>query len=82
MFGDWPYNTNLLNNANLLIDSVNGDPEVSLVMHVGDIHSGSMACTSASVLPPIAASNSGLEPADFRPVSEIQIAGRLHARRQ
>jgi len=59
VFGDWPYNTNLLNNANLLIDSVNADPEVSLVLHVGDIHSGSMACTSANVLPPISASNPG-----------------------
>lgn len=59
VYGDWPYNLNLLNNANLLLDSVNSDPEVSLVMHVGDIHSGSMPCTSAGTLPPIAASNPG-----------------------
>jgi hypothetical protein len=56
-FGDWPYNQNLLDNASLLIDSVNADPRVSLVLHVGDIHSGSMPCTSAGILPPIPASS-------------------------
>ena len=59
VFGDWPYNQNLLNNAPLLIDSINADKKVSLVMHVGDIHSGSSACTSADILPPIATSNPG-----------------------
>jgi hypothetical protein len=59
VFGDWPYNENLLNNAPLLINSINSDPEVSLVIHVGDIHSGSMACTSSNILPPISTSNPG-----------------------
>jgi hypothetical protein len=59
VFGDWPYNQNLLNNAPLLIDSVNSDRDVSLVIHVGDIHSGSMACSSAGILPPISTSNPG-----------------------
>jgi hypothetical protein len=59
VFGDWPYNQNLLNNAPLLINSVNADPDVSLVIHVGDIHSGSMPCTSAGILPPIPASSPG-----------------------
>jgi len=59
VFGDWPYNQNLLDNAPLLIDSVNSDRDVSLVIHVGDIHSGSMACTSAATLPPISTSNPG-----------------------
>jgi hypothetical protein len=59
VFGDWPYNTLLLNSAPLLIDSVNSDRDVSLVMHVGDIHSGSMPCTSAGILPPISTSNPG-----------------------
>jgi len=59
VFGDWPYNQNLLDNAPLLIDSVNADPKVSMVIHVGDIHSGSMACTSAGILPPLASSNPG-----------------------
>lgn len=59
VFGDWPYNANLLNNANLLIDQVNADPDVKLVMHVGDIHSGSMPCTSAEILPPLQKSNPG-----------------------
>jgi len=44
----------LLDNAHLLINSVNSDRQVSLVMHVGDIHSGSMACTSAGILPALA----------------------------
>jgi hypothetical protein len=51
VFGDWPYSTVLLNSAHLLIDSVNGDPDVRLVLHVGDIHSGSMACTGAGLNP-------------------------------
>jgi hypothetical protein len=59
VFGDWPYSRILLNSAKLLIDSINSDPDVSLVMHVGDIHSGSMPCTSADILPPIATSNPG-----------------------
>lgn len=59
VFGDWPYSQLLLDKANLLIDSVNSDRDVSLVMHVGDIHSGSQPCTSAGILPPIAASNPG-----------------------
>jgi hypothetical protein len=59
VFGDWPYDQLLLENAALLIGSVNADAKVSLVMHVGDIHSGSMPCTSADILPPIAKSNPG-----------------------
>jgi hypothetical protein len=59
VFGDWPYNTNLLNNAPLLLNSVNSDRDVSLVLHVGDIHSGSMPCTSAGVLPPLPTADPG-----------------------
>jgi hypothetical protein len=59
VFGDWPYSQNLLTNAPLLIKSVNSDSDVSLVIHVGDLHSGSMACTSAGILPPIATSSPG-----------------------
>ncbi len=59
VFGDWPYSQVLLSNAALLTKSVNSDPDVSMVIHVGDIHSGSMACTSAGILPPIPTSNPG-----------------------
>jgi len=59
VFGDWPYSQNLLDKAKLLTDSVNADRDVSLVIHVGDIHSGSMPCTSAGILPPIPTSNPG-----------------------
>lgn len=59
VFGDWPYNQNLLDNAPLLINSINADRDVRQVIHVGDIHSGSMACTSAYILPPISTSNPG-----------------------
>ena len=59
VFGDWPYNTNLLNNAPLLLNSINSDRDVSLVLHVGDIHSGSMPCTSAGILSAITAANPG-----------------------
>ena len=45
VYGDWPYSSLLLNAAPLLLDSINSDPKVRLVMHVGDIHSGSMLCT-------------------------------------
>ncbi len=51
VFGDWPYSQNLKDSAPLLIESVNNDPKVSLVMHVGDIHSGSMPCTGAFLTP-------------------------------
>src|SRR3977135_348798 len=51
VFGDWPYSTVLLNSAQLLIDSINADPKVRLVLHIGDIHSGSMPCTGAGLSP-------------------------------
>jgi hypothetical protein len=57
VFGDWPYSTVLLDSARLLIDSVNADPRVSLVLHVGDIHSGSMPCTGAGLNPLPAGAN-------------------------
>jgi len=57
VFGDWPYSVVLLDSARLLIDSVNSVPEVSLVLHVGDIHSGSMPCTGAGLNPIPAGSN-------------------------
>ena len=70
VFGDWPYNQNLLTNAPLLINSVNADRDVSLVIHVGDIHPCSQPCTSAGVLPPIPGySGSQLEPSGVFPVS-------------
>jgi hypothetical protein len=59
VFGDWPYSQNLLNNAHLLTNSVNADHDVSLVIHVGDIHSGSMPCTSAGILPALSSANPG-----------------------
>lgn len=59
VFGGWPYSQVLLDNAPLLIDSINSDPKVSRVLHVGDIHSGSMPCTSAGILPPISTANPG-----------------------
>lgn len=59
VIGDWPYNQIQLENAHLLIDAVNMDIDVSRLIHVGDIHSGSMACTSAGFLPPIPTSDPG-----------------------
>jgi len=57
VFGDWPYSLDLLNAAPLLIDSINSDPKVRVVLHVGDIHSGSMPCTGAGLAPLPAGSN-------------------------
>ena len=65
VFGDWPYSQVLLDNAALLINSINSDPDVSLVLHVGDIHSGSQPCTSAGILPPIPASKPGWNPSIY-----------------
>lgn len=59
VFGDWPYSLNLLQSAPLLMDSVNADPQVRLVMHVGDIHSGSMPCTGAGLNPVPATADPG-----------------------
>ena len=52
VYGDAPYGTSPTDTAQLLatpafIDSVNADPDVSLVLHVGDIHSGSQYCTES-----------------------------------
>jgi hypothetical protein len=52
VFGDSPYGTSPTDNAQFLaspafIDSINADPDVELVLHVGDIHSGKQYCTEA-----------------------------------
>src|SRR5262245_53131847 len=52
VFGDAPYGTSPTDTAQLeatpaFIDSINADPDVSLVLHVGDIHSGKQYCTEA-----------------------------------
>jgi hypothetical protein len=51
VIGDWPYGKVLFDNANLLINSINADADVKLVLHVGDIHSGSQPCTGAGLNP-------------------------------
>jgi hypothetical protein len=50
VFGDAPYGTTPTDTSELeatpaFIASINGDPEVDLVLHVGDIHSGKQFCT-------------------------------------
>ncbi|MFT3924666.1 MAG: metallophosphoesterase [Myxococcales bacterium] len=52
VFGDAPYGTNPTDTAELsatpaFVDAVNADPDVELVVHVGDIHSGKQYCTEA-----------------------------------
>ncbi|MEA3155421.1 MAG: hypothetical protein QOK44_3010 [Betaproteobacteria bacterium] len=51
VFGDWPYSNALLQSAQTLIHSINADAKVSLILHIGDIHSGSMPCTGAGLNP-------------------------------
>jgi hypothetical protein len=52
VYGDAPYGTTPTDTAELdatpaFIDSINRDPKVDLVLHVGDIHSGKQYCTEA-----------------------------------
>lgn len=52
VFGDAPYGTTPTDDAEFkafpaFIAAVNSDPDVSLVLHVGDIHSGKQFCTEA-----------------------------------
>jgi hypothetical protein len=52
VYGDAPYGTTPTDTAEFkatpsFIDSVNADPNVGLVLHVGDIHSGKQYCTQA-----------------------------------
>jgi len=52
VYGDSPYGTSPTDTSQTLatpafIDSINADPNVSLVLHVGDIHSGKQYCTQA-----------------------------------
>lgn len=52
VYGDAPYGTKPADTAEFnatpaFIDSVNADPDVSGVIHVGDIHSGKQYCTEA-----------------------------------
>jgi len=65
VFGDWPYGPDLFAAAPPLIDSINSDPKVRLVLHVGDIHSGSQPCTGAGLVPPPTTSDPGYNQAVF-----------------
>jgi hypothetical protein len=52
VFGDAPYGTSNADTAEFgatpaFIDTINADPDVSSVVHVGDIHSGKQYCTEA-----------------------------------
>ncbi len=52
VYGDSPYGTTPTDTAQTLatpafINSINADPKVELVLHVGDIHSGKQYCTEA-----------------------------------
>jgi hypothetical protein len=52
VYGDVPYGTTPTDTAQFqafpgLVASVNADPDVALVMHIGDIHSGKQYCTEA-----------------------------------
>jgi len=55
VYGDSPYGSDLVNPPDTaqtektpaFIASINADPKVDLVLHVGDIHSGSQNCTEA-----------------------------------
>jgi hypothetical protein len=52
VFGDSPYGTTPTDTSEFVkfpgfIDSINADPDVSLVLDVGDIHSGKQFCTLA-----------------------------------
>src|SRR5262245_2066712 len=52
VYGDAPYGTTPTDTTEFLatpafIDSINTDPHVRLVVHVGDIHSGKQYCTEA-----------------------------------
>jgi len=51
VFGDWPYGPDVLAAAPRFIESINSDPKVRLVLHVGDIHSGTQPCTGAGLSP-------------------------------
>ena len=49
VYGDSPYGTSNADTAQFaatpaFIDTINADPKVSLVLHVGDIHSGKQSC--------------------------------------
>src|SRR5262249_13219454 len=52
VYGDSPYGTTPTDTAEFdaspaFIDSINADPDVRFVLHVGDIHSGKQYCTEA-----------------------------------
>ena len=47
IIGDRPYGAAKLAEMPRLIEQINDDPAVSLVIHVGDIHSGKQFCTQA-----------------------------------
>lgn len=65
VIGDWPYGGPLFNASQLLIDSINSDADVKLVLHVGDIHSGSQPCTGAGLSPLPAGAAPGYNAAVF-----------------
>jgi calcineurin-like phosphoesterase family protein len=65
VYGDWPYGQALFDAAPLLLASINSDPKVRLVLHVGDIHAGTQPCTGAGLVPPPTTSAPGYNQAVF-----------------
>jgi hypothetical protein len=57
-----------------LINSINSDKNVSTVIHVGDIHSGSMPCTGVGLNPIPATSNPGWNQAVFNVFEQFNAA--------
>jgi len=56
VYGDAPYGTSNTDTAEFqatpaFIDSVNADPQIGSVVHVGDIHSGKQFCTPTASAP-------------------------------
>ena len=47
VYGDAPYGSAAFSATPGFVASVNADPDVGLVVHAGDIHSGSQTCTQA-----------------------------------
>jgi len=66
VIGDWPYSKVLLDSARSLIDSINADPQVELVLHIGDIRSGSMPCTGVGLDPAPGSADPGWNDGIFR----------------
>ncbi|MGC5172530.1 hypothetical protein ACPW96_01320 [Micromonospora sp. DT81.3] len=67
VIGDVPYGVEQEESVGLLVDAINDDPSVRLAIHLGDVKSGTTACTDERLVAALATFDSFEDPVVYTP---------------